>query len=132
VSEQGRYVLDTSALLAALFREPGESVLRAAGPGALMSAVNLSEFLAKCSDRGVPDELCRKHLAALQITIIAFDEAQCDAAAALRAPTRHENASFADRACLALAKSHALPVYTTDKVWSGLSEALGIDIRQLR
>jgi PIN domain nuclease of toxin-antitoxin system len=130
--ERGRYVLDTSALLAALFGEPGEEVLRSAGPGAIMSAVNMSEFLAKCSDRGVPETLCRKHVRALGIVIVAFDEAQCEAAASLRAPTRHENASFADRACLALARSHALPVYTTDKVWSGLSEELGIDIRQLR
>jgi PIN domain nuclease of toxin-antitoxin system len=127
-----RYVLDTSALLAALFNEPGEDVVRAAGPGAVMSAVNLSEFLAKCSDRGVPDNLARTHLTRLGIQTKPFDEEQGLIAAALRAPTRHENASFADRACLALAQSLALPVYTADKAWSSLSDALALDIRQIR
>ncbi len=46
------YVLDASALLAAFFDEPGADVVAERMSGALMSAVNLSEVVAKLIDRG--------------------------------------------------------------------------------
>lgn len=127
-----RYVIDTSALLAGLFGEPGADVLRRAGPGAVISSVTLSEFLAKCSDRDISQDKARSHLANLGIAIANFGETEAMQAAALRVGTRFYNISFADRACLALARSRGLPVFTTDQDWSKLEAAQDIDIRQLR
>ena len=127
-----RYVVDTSALLAGLFGEPGADVLRRAGPGAVISTVTLSEYLAKCSDRDVPQPMARLHLANLGVAVASFEEADALQAAALRKGTRFDNISFADRACLALARSRGLPVFTTDQDWSKLEAAQDINIRQLR
>ena len=127
-----RYVIDTSALLAGLFGEPGADVLRRAGPGAVISSVTFSEFMAKCSDRNVPLDMARTHIARLGIAVSGFGETEALQAAALRAGTRFDNISFADRACLALARALALPVFTTDQQWSQLDAARDIDIRQLR
>jgi PIN domain nuclease of toxin-antitoxin system len=45
-------VLDASAILALLNAEPGAAVVEEAVPGAVMSAVNLSEAVAKLAERG--------------------------------------------------------------------------------
>jgi PIN domain nuclease of toxin-antitoxin system len=52
------------------------------------------------------------------------------AAAALRPSTRHLDFSFGDRACLATAASHKLPVLTADRDW--LKAELGIKIYLIR
>ena len=50
-----RTVLDASAILAALFREPGADVVETHYQAGIVSAVNLSEVAVKLSDRGMPD-----------------------------------------------------------------------------
>jgi uncharacterized protein with PIN domain len=54
VNKEG-YVLDASALLAVLSDEPGAERIRATLADARISAVNLSEVVAKLLDVGVPD-----------------------------------------------------------------------------
>ena len=123
-------VLDASAILALVFDEPGADVVLALGADVCCSAVNLSEALAKLSDRGVPRAEAESHLAAVAGRTIAFDDAIARAAAAFREPTRFSGISFGDRACLATGLFLTLPVFTADRAWAGL--ALGVDVRLIR
>ena len=50
-------VIDASAVLAILKDEPGAEVAITYVRGALLSAVNLSEVLAKASDLGIPAKM---------------------------------------------------------------------------
>lgn len=123
-------VLDTSAVLALLFGEPGADKAIARGRDGIMSAVSYSETVAKSLDRKVPMETVTKALAGLKLTLVPFDEDHALAAAALRPSTRHLDFSFADRACLATAAIRKLPVLTADRDW--FKADLGIKIHLIR
>jgi PIN domain nuclease of toxin-antitoxin system len=49
------FVLDASALLALVNQESGHSIVAKMLPKAVVSAVNLSELVAKLTDRGIPE-----------------------------------------------------------------------------
>jgi PIN domain nuclease of toxin-antitoxin system len=123
-------VLDTSAVLALLFGEPGADNAIARGRDGIMSTVSYSEAVAKSLDRKVPIETIAQSLASLKLALVPFDEDHALAAAALRPATRHLDFSFADRACLATASMHKLPVLTADRDW--LKTDLGIKIYLIR
>ncbi len=124
-------VLDASGLLALLQAEPGhELVAQAVEAGAAMSAVNLSETVAKLSSQGLPDAAIREALASIAVQIVPFDEALALEAGFLREPTKAWGLSLGDRACLALARRLGLPVLTTDRAWARLQ--LGIQVQVIR
>lgn len=123
-------VLDSSALLALLFDEPGASEVRRALRGSLMSTVNLAEVVSKLLDRGVPAELGRKAVDRLPVKIEPFDAETALDAGLLREATRHIGLSLADRACLSLAKRLNLPAMTADRIWAGAS--LGVEVHLIR
>ena len=58
-------VPDASAILAALFREPGAGVIETHYEAGIVSSVNLSEAAAKLSDRGMPSIQAQELLSAL-------------------------------------------------------------------
>lgn len=124
------YVIDASAVFAVLQNELGSDVALQMGRGALFSAVNLSETLAKASDRGIAANEVSALVRNLEICIVAFDEEQANAAAEFRSATRFDNVSLADRVCLGLAKVRDLPILTADSKWTELE--LGLDIRLIR
>lgn len=128
----GRAVLDASAILAALFREPGADVVEAHIDQAIVSAVNLSEVAAKLADRGVSSRDVEALLGALGLPVRAFDASEALAAASLRERTRSHGLSLGDRACLALGRSESLPVITADRAWSDVSAAIGVKVVLLR
>ena len=68
---------------------------------------------------GVPGDL---------VAILPLDEPQAQEAARLRPSTRAAGLSLADRACLALAKSLALPVLTADHAWSALQVGVTVEV----
>ena len=123
-------VLDASALLALVYREPGADVVAEAVSAAAMSSANLSEVVAKLSDDGMREFAIRGALDGYQLDVIPFDEAQAWAAGLLHPLTRSRGLSFADRACLALALALDLPVLTGDRAWEGLD--VGVDVRLFR
>jgi ribonuclease VapC len=123
-------VLDSSAVLAAFFREPGADVVRDRGASGILSAVSYSETLAKLGDRGVLPGEAEHFLASLQLAESPFDYGQARLAAAFRQPTRPFGLSFADRACLACASWHNVPVLTADRNWQGL--AVGVTVVLIR
>src|SRR5579884_2683315 len=124
-----KVVLDASALLALLNKERGsESVAEFIESGATMSAINLSEVVAKLSEAGMPEETIHEVLDALGITIVDFDSVFAYKAGLLRLATKKAGLSLGDRACLALAGHLGLPAVTTDRVWESLSLTIPIQI----
>jgi ribonuclease VapC len=114
-------VIDTSALLALCFVEPGADATIAHGKNGILSAVSYSETIAKAGDEGMPTEEVAEALALLKLTIVPFDEAHAVAAASFRPATRNLNVSFADRACLGAALLSNRPVLTADRKWEKIS-----------
>jgi len=116
-------VLDSSALLAFLLREPGAEQVEAILPTAAMSAVNFTEALTKLVERGIPPVNARDVVLGLGVEIVDFDADQAVRAAALREATRKAGLSLGDRACLALALQRQAPALTSDKAWLRLPAA---------
>ena len=123
-------VLDTSALLAYVGREPGREVVEALIGNACISAANWAEAVSKLVDRGGSLETVRAALSIAPIDVVDFDRALAEDAGEMIARTRRRGLSLGDRACLALAARESLPAITADRVWAVLD--LGIDIRLIR
>lgn len=123
-------VLDASAVLALLKKEPGGEVVRGRLSGSLLSAVNLSEVMSKHLDWGASLEEVTRTLAPLPYRVQPFDAAQAALAASLRPATRAADFSFADRACLALGLFAGLPVLTADAKWEKID--LGVTVELIR
>ena len=125
-----KMVIDASALLALLNAEPGDDVVTEALPGGVISAVNLSEVVAKLCDAGMPEKAIRQALQPLGLEVVPFDEEQSYQAGLLRTSTQDMGISLGDRACLSLAKMQHVTALTADKVWSGLS--VGVTVKVIR
>lgn len=123
-------VLDASALLAFLFREPGHEVVAASLDGSCISAVNLAEVLGRFAREGHDPELVLERIGATEIDIVPFLAEDAAEVAALVPPTLARGLSLGDRACLALARSRGIPALTADREWAGL--AVGVDVRLVR
>ena len=125
-------VLDASALLAAFFDEPGAEVVAERMNGALMSAVNLSEVVAKLIDRGASPDQIAEIMAQLDIDVVPHDERQATTAGLLRRETRSSGLSLGDRACLALAIERRAVALTGDRAWLALAEPLQVEVMAIR
>ncbi len=123
-------ILDSSAILAMIFKEAGGELVSRMAAGSLISAVNLSEVASKLLDAGFTDEEMNKSLEDFSAEIVSFDRDEAIAAGHLRASTRQKGLSLGDRACLALALQEKATVLTADKAWTELD--LGIEIKVIR
>ena len=123
-------VADASAILALLVGEPFERVDPERITKAWVSAVNLSEVLAKLYEIGLPDSDAAAAVARLSLRVLAFDETQAQTAAQLKSATRKAGLSLGDRACLALAKSLGCRAITADRVWSNTD--VGVEVLLIR
>jgi ribonuclease VapC len=126
-----RIVLDASALLAVLNREPGADKLTpqllSAG---VSSTVNLAEVQSKLVSRGInPDEAWDASISPIR-EAAAFTAEQAKIAGSLIAQTRAFGLSLGDRACLALGIALKAPVYTADRSWKNLK--LGVRVHVVR
>jgi ribonuclease VapC len=126
----GDLVVDASAIIAFLVGEPFTRFDSEGLGNALVSAVNLSEVLARLPELGVPEIETATAVSRLALRIVIFDEAQAREAARLRPLTRQAGLSLGDRACLALGTARGCPVVTADRVWAGLD--LGIEVILIR
>jgi PIN domain nuclease of toxin-antitoxin system len=124
-------MLDTSALLALVQREPGAEVVHASLADAAMCSVNLAEAITVLVRKGRRDfEAIQLEMASLDLDLIDFDEDLAVATGMLFAQTKPYRLSLGDRACLAAAVREAVPVMTTERSWGKLD--LGIDIQLIR
>jgi ribonuclease VapC len=124
------YVLDASALLAFMNREPGMDVVADVLPDSSLSAVNLTEVVSRLLDLGFTPNEIRGHFEELELNVVPLDEVLALEAGFLRTATRKRGLSLGDRACLVLARSHGVPALTADRAWSSID--VGVDIHQIR
>ena len=124
-------VLDASALLAVLNREPGvEKLTPQLLSAAISSTVNLAEVHSKLVSRGIkPDEAWEATISPIRESAVFTDE-QAKIAGNLIARTSAFGLSLGDRACLALGIALKAPVYTADRSWKNLK--LGVRIHLVR
>lgn len=126
------FILDTSALLAHLWQEPGEARVSQLllTERCLLGATNLAEVVAKMTEHGLPVSEVSTVVNSLNVEIVPLTREQAELAGILRQPTRHLGLSLGDRACLALAKTLGGIAITADRSWQALD--LGIAIECIR
>ena len=129
-------VLDSSAVLAMILKEPGgkrlDDLLEQIDSGVkvqvAISSVNCCEVLTKLHRDH--DSMTSGDLAALLagVELVAFDPKSAELAAAFVRIDR--SLSLGDRACLALASIRKAKAWTTDKIWTRAK--LPVDLEVLR
>ena len=124
------FVLDSSALLALFFREAGEEFVRSVLYRSAVGAVNYSEVLSKLIQKGADPRLATGMLRDLQLSVLPFDEQLALEGADLASFAWTHGLSFADRACLALARRCGVPAVTADLAWK--IPALPVDLHFIR
>jgi PIN domain nuclease of toxin-antitoxin system len=121
-------VLDSSALLAMLFFEPGCERVAQLVPRSCMSTVNLAEVLGRLARDGRAVDKAIDLIEEMGIAWIDFDREVAIGAAALLLPTAPWGLSLGDRACLALARLRNLPAVTADRAWAKLDLGFPIEV----
>ena len=120
-------VLDSSALLAAILREPGDEFVRLAiDGGAVISSANLAEVISRLLELSFDRTYIQVTLQEFRVPVVAFSESAGRVAGYLRASTRHLGLSLGDRACLALAAELKIPAITADRIWQELD--VGVEV----
>ncbi len=122
------YVLDASAILALLNQEPGNNRVSEILGESVISAVNLSEVIAKLIEKNIPEPEIELVFSYLNLEVIVFDKLLALSCAGLRPLTRHLGLSLGDRACLGLAQQLNYTAITTDKAWSKLNIGISIEV----
>ncbi|HYH65622.1 MAG TPA: type II toxin-antitoxin system VapC family toxin [Urbifossiella sp.] len=125
-----KVVLDSSAVLAALQKEPGGDQVLSRLDGAAISAVNFAEVVSKLARTGGDLSQVLADLQDLVSEICPFDTDQAVAVGQLAATTRDLGLSLGDRACLSLAKALGVPVLTADQAWAKLD--IGVSVELIR
>lgn len=125
-------ILDASAILAFLLREPGQDrVMEALLTEPQMTTVNFAEVVSKYVLRGAAaqGERLRDELPVLFVPV---DEDLALRAALMVAVTRSHGLSLGDRICLALARRTGLTVLTADRAWLEVAGTLGVTVESIR
>jgi ribonuclease VapC len=126
-----RAVLDASAILALIFREPGaEKLTDELLETAIANTVNLAEVQTKLIQKGYDPEEAWEDALMLKRSPEPFTAEQARIAGTLVSKTQSLGLSLGDRSCLALAISLNAPVYTTEQIWKDLR--VGIPIHVIR
>ena len=122
-------VLDASALLALVFREPGaDVVVEALKAGTQMSAVNAAEVVSRLHREGWTALNISILFQELPISVLPFDLNSAMVCGSYRPDTDHLGLGLGDRACLATAYLQAGTALTADRAWTQL-DLHGVDIR---
>ena len=120
-------VLDSSAVLAVIYREPGADKLSAELLAkAVISSVNLAEVHSKLVASGWDAEQAWEDCSGVVDQILPFTTEHAKRTSSLISITRSLGLSLGDRACLALALERNAAVYTADRSWKNLKLNLRI------
>lgn len=112
------FVLDASALLATIHREPGADRVADILPRSAMSTVNLAEAFQSVLEHGLSVEGLASRVESFGVLLEPPIVADAERAAALRPTTRDSGLSLADRFCLALAERLGATAVTADRAWT--------------
>jgi ribonuclease VapC len=125
-------ILDASAVLAFLLREPGQDrVMEVLLTEPRMSTVNFAEVVTKYVLRGFAAQGERlRH--ELPVVFVPVDEDLALQAALMVSVTRPLGLSLGDRICLALARRMGVPALTADRSWLEAARTLGVTVEAIR
>lgn len=112
-----RILLDTSAILALLKREPGFEAIENIIANSAMSAVNFSELVAVLTRSGVSEAEVDEIITDIVPEIIPLCKNVGIGAGKLAAITKNYGLSLGDRACIATGNYYKMEIYTADKAW---------------
>ena len=130
MSSKTEYVMDSTALIAVVYQEPGyERVVEILDKSAI-SAVNLAEIINKLVLRGAPAEAVRDTLLKLELKVEDWSEAMAYRSAEFTRFNKSHGLSLGDRACISLALKTSLPAFTTEEAWERSN--LGIKLVKIR
>lgn len=124
-------ILDASAMIALLLAEPGADRVRAILPEALIGAVNAAEVAMRLNRDFTADGVTNV-LQMVLPAVVPADRELAMAAGLMHEQTRPYGLSLGDRFCLALARRHACPVMTADRIWADVGPLLGIEVQLIR
>jgi ribonuclease VapC len=125
-------VLDASALLALLLKEPGAERVEEILSDSAISTVNLGEVVGHYSRNGAALDAIHQLVDPLPFDRIDFDEALAFTVGELAPISRALGLSFGDRACLALAMRLGVPALTADRIWVELPAIDGLTVELIR
>lgn len=125
-----RAVLESSALLAYILAEPGADNVKQYIGRASISAVNLSEVVARLADKGASETMVRSQLDKLRLSVCGFDEETAYLTGMLREKTKKVGLSLGDRACIVTAARLGLPAVTAERLWAELD--VGVEVVLIR
>ena len=123
-------VIDSSAVIALLWDEPGSELVSAATDGALMSSVNASEVALRLARDGADPRPTIDDLLELGIDIVDFTFTCGLRLMDLRQWEHrlHLTLSLGDRCCLATAMDLGLPVLTADREWLRFDDIVDVQL----
>ena len=131
MSSIAEYVLDSTAVIAVLYAEPGHQYINEVLHRSAVSAVNLAEIVNKLARRGSTSEALRESLNRLKLQVEDWTEAMAYQNAEFTQFSKSHGLSLGDRACLTLAKTLHATAVTSDRAWRRLP-ALGVRIMIFR
>jgi PIN domain nuclease of toxin-antitoxin system len=120
-------VVDSSALMAFVLKEPGADRVEAALGECIVSAVVLVECLSKLAAKGLDPNAIKAQLMTAGLQIEPFGDEGISAVVSLHRFAK-QGVSLADRFCLGLALQRGLSVLTGDRPWAGLGLPLQIEL----
>jgi ribonuclease VapC len=121
-------VLDSSAVLAFLYDEPGAEKVRPDLLDGIISAVNAAEVLAVLVRKGAPLEEAVLALRKTRLQVQEFSAASAVKTVDLQ--FRGRGLCLGDRACMATGLLLQLSVVTAERNWAGL-EVPGLKIERI-
>ncbi len=124
-TEPPLHVLDTSALIALVHREPGWDIVQGVLGNAAVCAIHLTEAITKLTRKGGEPRLVERYLRALPVPILPWDEELAWESRDLAPLAWTHGISLAGRSCLAMARHLGAAAMTSDTEW----EKLGLNIR---
>ena len=115
-----KWVVDASAILAAIQDELGGEYVKQHIDRCIISSVNWSEVLQKLSKLGSEVDKIDAYLKALGLNVIDFTEEDGKLSASLWPNCKSLGLSLADRACIATGLRLKTKIITADRVWNEL------------
>jgi len=131
-SKNKRHLLDTSALIALLKKEPGYERIENIIANSAISSVNLCELVSVLARSGISDLDIDEMIKDIVPEIIPFCEDTSIKAGKLLTLTKTYGLSLGDRACIATGDYYKMEIHTTDKVWLKLQPQITAKITVIR
>ncbi|WEX07693.1 type II toxin-antitoxin system VapC family toxin [Chelativorans sp. AA-79] len=114
------HVIDTSAILAIIFGEPGLEKAARLARGGIISSVTLAEIVSKCAERSVPVQIALDYVRHSNVEVAGFSQDLAILAGQLYAKAPKGRLSLGDRACIATAVRLGGIAVTADRIWADL------------